>query len=160
VLDTASGEPDLDPASSVTIDARCGMTRHGRRAAASVGPGKTGEHGAMVVFADRYTKKETDADGNDVEREIPFLKAYTVFNVAQIEGLPAHYYAEPEAKGEKLHLIESAEKFFAATRAVIRHGANMAYYASAADVIQLPVPEAFRDAESYAATKARTRSAL
>jgi antirestriction protein ArdC len=77
-----------------------------------------------------------------------------VFNVAQIEGLPAHYYAEPEAKGEKLQFIESAEKFFAATGAVIRHGGNMAYYAPGPDVIQLPVPEAFHDAESYAATKA------
>jgi antirestriction protein ArdC len=115
---------------------------------------RKGEHGAMVVFADRFTKKDTDADGNDVEREIPFLKAYTVFNVAQIEGLPAQYYAQSEAKGERLALIESAEQFFAATGATIRHGGDMAYYAPGPDVIQLPVPEAFRDAESYAATKA------
>jgi antirestriction protein ArdC len=69
-----------------------------------------------------------------------------VLNVAQIVALPAHYYAEPEAKGEKLELIENAENFLAATAAVIRHGGNMAYYAPAADVIWLPVPEAFRDA--------------
>ncbi len=49
---------------------------------------RKGEHGAMVVYADRFTRTETDADGNGVEREIPFLKAYTVFNVAQIEGRP------------------------------------------------------------------------
>jgi len=115
---------------------------------------RKGEHGAMVVYADRFTRTETDADGNGVEREIPFLKAYTVFNVAQIEGLPAHYYARPEAKGDKLELIESAEGFCAATGAVIRHGGNMAYYAPGPDLIQLPVPDAFRDAESYAATKA------
>ena len=115
---------------------------------------RKGEHGAMVVYADRFTRTETDADGNGAEREIPFLKAYTVFNVAQIEGLPAHYYARPEAKADKLELIESAEGFCAATGAVIRHGGNMAYYAPGPDVIQLPVPEAFRDAESYAATKA------
>jgi antirestriction protein ArdC len=115
---------------------------------------RKGEHGAMVVYADRFTRKETDADGHDVEREIPFLKAYTVFNVAQIEGLPAHYYAQAEPKTEKLELIEDAERFFAATGAVIRHGGDKAYYAPALDVIQLPVPEAFRDAESYAATKA------
>jgi hypothetical protein len=60
---------------------------------------REGAHGTMVVFADRYTKKGTDADGNDVEREIPFLKAYTAFNIAQIEGLPTHYYAEPETQG-------------------------------------------------------------
>src|SRR5262249_3463902 len=76
---------------------------------------RKGEHGAMVVYADCFTRKETDSDGNDVEREIPFLKAYTVFNVAQIEGLPAHYHAEPEAKGEKLELIEDAERVFAGT---------------------------------------------
>jgi len=115
---------------------------------------RKGEHGAMVVYADRITRKETDADGHDVEREIPFLKAYTVFNVAQIEGLPAYYNAQPEAKTEKLELIQDAERFFAATGAVIRHGGDKAYYAPTLDVIQLPVPEAFRDAESYAATKA------
>jgi antirestriction protein ArdC len=59
---------------------------------------RRGEHGAMVVFVDRFTKKETDADGNDVEREIPFLKAYTVFNVAQIEGLPAQYSLSPRPR--------------------------------------------------------------
>src|SRR5947208_143454 len=115
---------------------------------------RKGEHGAMVVYADRFTRTETDADGNGVEREIPFLKAYTVFNVAQIESLPPHYHARPEAKADKLELIESAEGFCAATGAVIRHGGNMAYYAPGPDLIQLPVPEAFRDAESYAATKA------
>ena len=115
---------------------------------------RKGEHGSMVVYADRFTRKETDPDGNDVERDIPFLKAYTVFNVAQIEGLPAHYYAQPESKAEKVQLIESAEAFFTATGAVIRHGGDKAYYAPSLDIIQLPVPEAFRDAESYAATKA------
>ena len=55
--------------------------------------------------------------------------------------------------GEPLHLIESAERFFAATGATFRHGGNMAYYAPGPDLIQLPPPEAFRDAESYAAIK-------
>src|SRR5690606_20773289 len=82
-------------------------------------------------------------------------KGYTVFNVEQIDGLPEMYYSRPqEPRREKMQLIESAEAFFAATKATIRHGGNMAYYAPGPDVIQLPVPEAFRDAESYAATKA------
>ena len=89
-----------------------------------------------------------------VEREIPFLKAYSVFNVAQIDGLPAHYYASTNQKADKLELIEAAERFFSATGAIIRHGGDQAYYSPGTDVIQLPVPEAFRDAESYAATKA------
>lgn len=43
---------------------------------------RKGEHGATVVYADRIRRTEADDDGQDVEREIPFLKAYTVFNGA------------------------------------------------------------------------------
>ena len=32
---------------------------------------RKGEHGSLVVFADRFTKTETDSAGQDVEREIP-----------------------------------------------------------------------------------------
>jgi antirestriction protein ArdC len=68
--------------------------------------------------------------------------------------LPAHYYAHPDQRAHKLQLIEAAERFLSATGAVIRNGGDRAYYSPGPDVIQLPVPEAFRDAESYAATKA------
>jgi len=59
---------------------------------------RKGEHGSPVVYADRFRKTDTDADGNDIEREIPFLKAYTVFNVAQIENLLAHYHARLKSR--------------------------------------------------------------
>lgn len=39
---------------------------------------RAGESGATVVYASRFTKTETDADGGKVKRDIPFLKAYTV----------------------------------------------------------------------------------
>ena len=42
---------------------------------------RKGEHGALVVYADRFTRIEADNQGEDMEREIPFMKAYTVFNV-------------------------------------------------------------------------------
>jgi antirestriction protein ArdC len=96
---------------------------------------------------------ETNEKGEDVELEIPFMKEYTVFNVEQIDGLPDHYCAKSEPKGEPPQLLEAAERFFAATGATFRHGGNTAYYAPGPDLIQLPRPEAFRDAESYAATK-------
>ena len=57
---------------------------------------RKGEHGSLVVYANSITKTETNDKGEDTEREIPFMKGYTVFNVEQIEGLPAHYYAKPE----------------------------------------------------------------
>ncbi|HZR03103.1 MAG TPA: zincin-like metallopeptidase domain-containing protein [Burkholderiales bacterium] len=115
---------------------------------------KKGEHGALVVYAGRISKTETTHDGEDLEREVPFLKGYTVFNVEQIDGLPDHYYTKPEPRDEPLQLLEASERFFASTGATFRHGGNMAYYAPGPDLIQLPVPDAFRDAESYAATKA------
>ncbi len=115
---------------------------------------RKGEHGSLVVYADKFTQTETDDAGEEIEREIPFMKGYTVFNTQQIEGLPAQYYPSPTPPAEKLALIQNAEGFFAATGATFRHGGNRAYYARSTDVIQLPVPEAFKDAESYAAVKA------
>jgi antirestriction protein ArdC len=111
------------------------------------------EEGSLVVFADHVAKTETNDQGEQVEREVAFMKGYTVFNVEQIEGLPAHYYATVEPKGDPLKLIKSAEAFFAATGATFRYGGDSAYYAPGPDYTQLPPPEAFKDAESFAATK-------
>lgn len=125
-----------------------------RQAAELGGHVRKGEHGSLVVFANRITRVDENDQGEALERDIAFMKGYTVFNVDQIMGLPANYYDQPEQPAEKMQLIEKAEAFFAATRATFRHGGNMAYYAPGPDVIQLPNPEAFMDAESYAATKA------
>lgn len=117
---------------------------------------RKGEHGALVVYADRFNKTEANEKGEEVEHSIPFMKGYTVFNVEQIEGLPAQYYTPtaPRDDSRTLELIEEAEEFFTGTHATFRHGGNRAFYAPAADFIQLPPADAFRDAESYAATKA------
>jgi antirestriction protein ArdC len=82
------------------------------------------------------------------------MKAYTVFNCEQIDGLPANYYALAEPPAEKIERIERAEAFFTNTKLEIRHGGNMAYYAVNADRIQMPPIETFRDAEAYYATLA------
>jgi antirestriction protein ArdC len=49
---------------------------------------RKGEKGSLVVYANTFTRMEKDADGLETDREIPFLKGYTVFNVDQIDGLP------------------------------------------------------------------------
>ena len=116
---------------------------------------RKGETGSLVVYADKITRTETDATtGEEAERAIPFMKGYTVFNVEQIDGLPAHFYAKPEPKGETVQCIESAESFFAATRASIVHGGNRACYIPSRDHIHMPCIDCFRDAESYYATLA------
>jgi antirestriction protein ArdC len=116
---------------------------------------KKGETGELVVYADRITRTETDAKGAEVEREISFLKGYTVFNAEQCEDLPAHYSAKAEPPAlTPLQRIDAADRFFAATGAEIRHGGTRAYYAEGADYVQMPPFETFRDAESHAATLA------
>lgn len=114
-----------------------------------------GEKGSLVVYANTFTKTDQDADGNDFEQQIPFLKGYTVFNVDQIDGLPAHFYAQAEPPAETPpERIARCEAFFKATKAIVTHGGDRACYAVGSDQIRMPVIEAFRDAESYYATLA------
>ena len=116
---------------------------------------RKGERGSTVVYASTVTRTGTDGKtGEETEQAIPFLKSYTVFNVEQIEGLPAHFHAIAEPRLDPVQRIERAESFFAATRADIRHGGNMAYYNMGDDFVQMPPFEAFRDAESYYAALA------
>ena len=115
---------------------------------------RKGEKGSLVVYANTITKTVDDGTGNEVERDIPFLKGYTVFNVEQVEGLPEHYYVRPEVKLTPVERIERAEAFFASTRADIRYRGDRAFYSCDGDYIQMPVIEAFRDAESFYATLA------
>jgi antirestriction protein ArdC len=115
---------------------------------------KKGEHGSPVVYASKFTKSETGDDGQESEREIPFLKEYTVFNVEQVEGLPEHFYQLKQQPKETMERIAHADRFFAYTGATIKHGGNQAYYAVTPDYVQMPRFETFRDAESYCATLA------
>jgi antirestriction protein ArdC len=115
---------------------------------------KKDEKGSLVVYANSITRTEQSASGEDSEREIHYMKGYTVFNVEQVEGLPAYYYQQPDVKTTPVERIGYAEEFFKATKAEIRYRGDRAYYSFDGDYIQMPVIEAFRDAESFYATLA------
>ena len=115
---------------------------------------RKGETGTMVVYANKIIKTETDDKGDDVERTVPFLRAYTVFCVDQIDGLPDQYYTSVAPSTPPERRLAHADAFFANTGATIRHGGDKAYYAPSLDLIQMPPFESFRDAESYTATLA------
>jgi len=116
---------------------------------------RKGERGSLVVFASKTSRTETDtATGAEAEREIAFLKGYTVFNVEQVEGLPAHFYESALQPMEAIQRIAHAEGYFAAIGADIRHGGNRAYYNITDDFVQMPPFEAFRDPQSYYETLA------
>ena len=113
------------------------------------------EKGSLVVYANRLTKTETTDAGEEVEREIPFLRGYTVFNVEQIEGLPEHYYAKPPPKFTgPTQRIDHAEAFFASTGADIRQRGGRAFYRQDGDFVQVPPIEAFPKAEEFYSTLA------
>lgn len=113
---------------------------------------REGETGTTVVFASRFSKTEADGAGGEVEREIPFLKAYSVFNVEQIDRLPDDYYLPGAPVRDPIERVEEADRFFQNTGAVIRHGGNEAFFLPGADIIQMPPLPAFKDVASYYAT--------
>src|SRR5271154_940368 len=116
---------------------------------------RKGEHGSLVVYADKIIRTETDGEsGEEAERAIPFMKGYTVFNVEQIEGLPEHYYGKPAPRTETVQRIERAESFFAATGANVVHGGSRACYVPSTANIHMPCIDFFRDSESYYAVRA------
>jgi antirestriction protein ArdC len=115
---------------------------------------RKGERGSMIVFfkpfavTDRNAKP--DAEGNQPERSIPVLKAFHVFNVAQIENLPGKYQpkaleARPEAER---HAVAEA----LLSQARIEHGGDRAFYSPAAGFIRLPQAGQFNSQADFYAT--------
>jgi antirestriction protein ArdC len=103
------------------------------------------ERGTTVVFADRFTPKgEQEApSGKDGEaRSIPFLKRFTVFNIAQCEGLPADMTATLAPVSHRFP-IESAELLIQTTGAQFQRGGEQAYYHTGGDYIRVPEQDSF-----------------
>ncbi|MBW7909907.1 MAG: DUF1738 domain-containing protein [Alphaproteobacteria bacterium] len=113
---------------------------------------RKGEKGSLVVYANKLTRTETDDQGEEIEKQIPFMKGYSVFNVEQVDGLPAHYYGKPENPLPLSERLDHAERFIVNTGVAVQHGGNSAYYSPAKDLVQMPPFEAFKDRESYYAT--------
>lgn len=116
---------------------------------------RKGEHGSLVVFANTITKTQDDGQGGETEREIGFMRAYTVFNTEQVEDLPELYRARPPPKfTSTLERHDNAEAFFAATNATIITRGAQPLYSEASDHILMPPFESFFERESYYATLA------
>ncbi len=106
---------------------------------------RKGEQGTAIVYADRFTpeaeRERAEREGADA-RSIAFLKRFTVFNVAQCEGLPESLTRRTPPR-PPLQLIVEAEALIAASPADFRIGGVKAFYSPAADTVQVPPQPAF-----------------
>jgi antirestriction protein ArdC len=107
---------------------------------------REGEHGTTVVYADRFIpedERKRAAETGGEPQAIPFLKRFTVFNVAQCEGLPEQIaVAEPPQPG----LVEpKVEALIKATGIEFRIGGSRAFYVLSEDYVQVPPPQAYFD---------------
>jgi antirestriction protein ArdC len=108
---------------------------------------RKGERGTTVVYADTFTPKKdggntAESQGEDSGRRVPFLKRFTVFNVAQCDGLPFDYTVPSKQVSQALP-IPAAEALIAATGAQFQRGDTKAYYHTGTDSIHTPPQESF-----------------
>jgi antirestriction protein ArdC len=133
-----------------------------RQALAAGGAVRKGEKGTTIFYAARFTPKGEDSEGAGASangggergteekgpRGVPFLKRFTVFNVAQCEGLPERCNLRDVPLPPR-ETISVAEALIAASGADIRVGGNEAYYSPRGDYVALPPQQAFRAQIDY-----------
>ena len=119
-----------------------------KQAAEAGGSVRKGEHGTRVYFVKQL--RIAGEGEEDAERLVPMMREYTVFNVAQCEGLPAAIVnGKPQRVRNPDTRDDLADAFLAATNAVIREGQGEAYYAPGADFISMPSFAAFKGADHF-----------
>ncbi|WP_082639292.1 MULTISPECIES: ArdC family protein [unclassified Sphingopyxis] len=125
-----------------------------RQALNAGGSVKRGERGTTVVYADTFTPKGEAAraarDG-DAARAVPFLKSFTVFNVAQCEGLRPGFGIDPPPLAAH-EISPVAEAVIAASGVEYLIGGSEAFYVPSKDYVRVPPLPAFVSAEDYYCT--------
>jgi len=96
--------------------------------------------GKLQGFAGRLRRPpdqtEVNSDGQENERDIYFMKGYTVFNVEQIEASAA-FLRRAAPQLDPVQRIDAATSS-SPTPGRHRHGGNQAYYAATPDYVQMP----------------------
>jgi antirestriction protein ArdC len=105
-----------------------------------------------LAFYVGAVQRTEERDGKDVDVTIPFLKSYCVFNVEDIDGLPAQYLPVPAMRRDPAERIVEADQFLAMTGAKIIEGGNRAFYHRLTDQIHLPDFASFDSGAGYYGT--------
>lgn len=108
---------------------------------------RKGEHGTKVYFFKQLTVADK-ASGED--KTIPMLREYTVFNVAQCDGLSNEImngeYVAPLNQDQREAM---ADRFIESTGADFREGAGKPCYVPSKDFISMPSFAAFRSCSAF-----------
>lgn len=122
---------------------------------------RKGEKGTHIVWAQPFekTKKsesgatQRDENGNPLKDRFMMMKAYTVFNALQCDGLPGGIATTSKAIEKPVaDRSERIEQWIGDIGADVRHGGDRAYYMPSDDHIQMPNIERFENAGHYYAT--------
>ncbi len=121
---------------------------------------RKGETSTIACLYKNYSKEvEVPETGEVAEQSRRVLKAYSVFNVDQIDGLPERFHpkhmleaVEPAGRSERL------DAFFARIPAILRHYGSEAYYELGIDRVTMPAAQLFDGFDHYYATLAHELS--
>jgi antirestriction protein ArdC len=110
-----------------------------------------GSWGQGIIFWSKTTKVEENEHGEEEEKDIFFLRQYTVFNIDQVEGehLDHLRVGHTITNANPIETYEEADAVIASTGADIRYGGNRAFYNRRVDFIQVPLREQFGAGEYY-----------
>ncbi len=113
---------------------------------------RKGEQGTSVQYW-KFAKKHSETEALSAEQSVtlarPRVFFATVFNAAQIDGLPV----TGAGREREWNGVERAEKILQACGALLYHGGqNRAFYRPATDSIHLPEKAQFPSAQQYYAT--------
>ena len=110
---------------------------------------KKGEKAQEVIYW-KWIEKE-NRETKETER-VPLLRYYTVFNIAQCEGIPKEKL--PPVVERNNNPMETCEKIISEMpkRPDIRHKEQSAYYNKMHDYVNMPKMETFTNSENYYST--------
>ena len=123
------------------------------QAKAAGGTVRKGEKGTHIYFWKRSTYTKTNEAGEDEEKKSLLIRGYTVFNVAQCDGLPEKIVNGKPGPAVSLNPEQRdalADEFVKGTEAKVFHVAgDRACFIPSADVIHMPKYEHFKTANHY-----------
>ena len=123
-----------------------------RKVKAMGGSVRKGSKGIPIVFWGTWKLQDPRGDETEVPKKIPFLKHFTVFNAAHIEGID---FPEPEdVQVYEFNPISRADDILASwgDRPEIHANRKFAAYDPIKDLIFMPPESRFQSPESYYAT--------